>query len=79
MKGLQLGVGIIRDGFANILRKQHSLTRYYYQEAIMNYRRVALKDIPGIILLEKKYHKDLISDEDKSGGFITTFFSEKTN
>lgn len=42
----------------------------------MNYRSAELKDIPGIILLEKKYHKDSISEEDKSGGFIGTFFSE---
>lgn len=42
----------------------------------MNYRSAKLKDISGIILLEKKYHKDSISEEDKSGGFITTFFSE---
>ncbi len=41
----------------------------------MDYRSAILKDIPGIILLEKKYHKDSISDEDKPGGFITTFFS----
>lgn len=40
----------------------------------MNYRRAVLKDIPGIIILEKKYHKDSISVEDKSGGFITTFY-----
>lgn len=42
----------------------------------MDYRGAELKDIPGIILLEKKYHKDSISEEDKSDGFITTFFSE---
>ena len=42
----------------------------------MNYRSAKLKDIPGIILLEKKYHKDSISDEDRPGGFITTFFSD---
>ncbi|MDF2678419.1 MAG: hypothetical protein K0Q97_2771 [Bacillota bacterium] len=42
----------------------------------MNYRSAELKDIPGIILLEKKYHKDSISEEDKPGGFIGTFFSE---
>lgn len=42
----------------------------------MNYRRAELKDIPGIILLEKKYHKNSISEDDKPGGFITTFFSE---
>jgi hypothetical protein len=40
----------------------------------MDYRSAKLKDIPGIILLEKKYHKDSISDEDRPGGFITTFF-----
>lgn len=42
----------------------------------MNYRSAMLKDIPGIILLEKKYHQNSISEEDKPGGFITTFFSE---
>lgn len=42
----------------------------------MNYRSAELKDIPGIVLLEKKYHKNSISEEDKPGGFITTFFSE---
>lgn len=42
----------------------------------MNYRSAELKDIPGIILLEKKYHKNSISEDDKPGGFITTFFSE---
>lgn len=43
---------------------------------IMNYRSAELKDIPDIILLEKKYHKNSISEEDKSDGYITTFFSE---
>lgn len=42
----------------------------------MNYRIAELNDIPGILLLEKKYHKNSISEEDKSGGFIGTFFSE---
>lgn len=42
----------------------------------MIYRRAELKDIPGIILLEKKYHINSISEEDKPDGFITTFFSE---
>lgn len=42
----------------------------------MDYRIAEFKDIPGIILLEKKYHRDSISEEDKSGGFIGTFFSE---
>ncbi len=42
----------------------------------MNYRRAELKDIPSIILLEKKYHKNSISEEDKPGGCIRTFFSE---
>lgn len=43
----------------------------------MDYRSAELKDIPGIVLLEKKYHKDSISEEDKPDGFITTFFSER--
>lgn len=42
----------------------------------MNYRSAEIKDIPGILLLEKKYHKDSISEEDKQDGFIGTFFSE---
>lgn len=42
----------------------------------MEYRKAELKDIPGIILLEKKYHISSISQEDKAGGFITTYFSE---
>lgn len=42
----------------------------------MEYRSAELNDIPGIILLEKKYHRDSISKEDKPGGFIGTFFSE---
>lgn len=42
----------------------------------MIYRRAELKDIPGIILLEKKYHINSISEEDKPDGFIGTFFSE---
>jgi hypothetical protein len=47
-----------------------------FQEEKMNYRRAELKDIPGIIMLEKKYHKNSISEEDKPDGFIGTFFSE---
>ncbi|NYB75378.1 GNAT family acetyltransferase [Sedimentibacter hydroxybenzoicus DSM 7310] len=43
----------------------------------MNYRSAEIKDIPGILLLEKKYHKNSISKEDKPGGCIGTFFSEK--
>lgn len=42
----------------------------------MIYRNAELKDIPGIILLEKKYHINSISDEDKADGFIGSFFSE---
>lgn len=42
----------------------------------MNYRSAELKDIPGILLLEKKYHKNSISEEDKLGGCIGTFFSD---
>lgn len=48
----------------------------YQEETVLDYRRAELTDIPGIIMLEKKYHKDSISEEDKPGGFITTFFSE---
>lgn len=43
----------------------------------MEYRNAQLKDIPGIIRLEKKYHINSIAEEDKAGGFIGTFFSEK--
>ena len=46
------------------------------QEGRMDYRSAELKDIPGIILLEKKYHKDSISEEERPDGFITTFFNE---
>ncbi len=42
----------------------------------MIYRSAELKDVPGILLLEKKYHKNSISEEDKADGFIGTFFSE---
>lgn len=42
----------------------------------MEYRAAILKDIPGILLLEKKYHANSISEEDKKDGFIGTFFSE---
>lgn len=42
----------------------------------MNYRSAEIKDIPGILLLEKKYHRDSISEEDKPDGCIGTFFSE---
>jgi hypothetical protein len=42
----------------------------------MEFRSAELKDIPGIILLEKKYHRDSIIDEDKPDGYIGTFFSE---
>ena len=42
----------------------------------MIYRSAELNDIPGIILLEKRYHVNSISEEDKPDGFIGTFFSE---
>lgn len=42
----------------------------------MIFRNADLNDISDIILLEKKYHKDSISEEDKPDGFVTTFFSE---
>jgi len=45
-------------------------------EGNMKYRRAEIKDIQGILLLEKKYHRDSISEEDKPGGFIGTYFSE---
>jgi hypothetical protein len=42
----------------------------------MIYREAEIRDIPGIILLEKKYHINSISEEDKPDGYIGTFFSE---
>lgn len=42
----------------------------------MEFRKAELKDIPGIISLEKKYHKNSISEEDRPDGYITTFFSD---
>lgn len=40
----------------------------------MNYRKALVSDIEEIEKLQKKYHIDTISDEDKKDGFVTTLF-----
>lgn len=42
----------------------------------MEYRNATLKDIQAVSLLQKKYHINTISEEDKPSGFVTTLFSE---
>lgn len=42
----------------------------------MNYRNARLEDIPAVEKLQKKYHIDTISEEDKPDGFVTTLFTE---
>lgn len=43
----------------------------------MNYRNATLEDIFAVSELQKKYHINTISEEDKPDGFVTTLFSEK--
>ncbi len=43
----------------------------------MIYRNAALKDIPGVSELQRKYHVSTISEEDKADGFVTTLFTEE--
>ena len=43
----------------------------------MIYRNAAIKDIPAISELQKKYHIATISEEDKPDGFVTTLFTEE--
>lgn len=41
----------------------------------MNYRKAEIEDIGDIEKLQKKYHIDTISEEDKADGFVTTLFT----
>ncbi|MDO5725862.1 MAG: GNAT family acetyltransferase [Tissierellia bacterium] len=41
----------------------------------MNYRQAKIEDIPQIEKLQKRYHVDTISDEDRPNGFVTTLFT----
>ena len=43
----------------------------------MIYRNAVIKDIPAISELQKKYHIETISEEDKPDGFVTTLFTEE--
>jgi len=43
----------------------------------MIYRNATIEDIPAITQLQNKYHISTISEEDKSGGFVTTLFTEE--
>ena len=43
----------------------------------MEYRNAELKDIPGVSLLQQKYHVSTISEEDRPDGFVTTLFTEE--
>ena len=43
----------------------------------MEYRNADLKDIPGVSLLQQKYHVSTISEEDRPDGFVTTLFTEE--
>ncbi len=43
----------------------------------MEFRNAEFKDIPGVQLLQQKYHISTISDEDKPHGFVTTLFTEE--
>lgn len=42
----------------------------------MDYRNATIEDIPSISQLQKKYHINYISNEDKIDGFVTTLFDE---
>ncbi|MGD9568355.1 MAG: GNAT family acetyltransferase [Sedimentibacter sp.] len=42
----------------------------------MEYRNATLKDISSVSDLQRKYHINTISEEDKPDGFVTTLFSE---
>lgn len=43
----------------------------------MNYRNARLEDIAAVEELQKKYHVDTISDEDRPDGFVTTLFTRE--
>lgn len=43
----------------------------------MIYRNATLDDISAVSLLQKKYHINTITEEDKPDGFVTTLFSER--
>ncbi|MDO5738475.1 MAG: GNAT family acetyltransferase [Eubacteriales bacterium] len=43
----------------------------------MIYRHANIEDIPAILALQKKYHVNSISEEDKPDGFVTTLFTEE--
>lgn len=42
----------------------------------MIYTNATIKDIEGIRALQKKFHVDTVSDEDRPHGFVTTLFTE---
>ncbi len=41
----------------------------------MQYKNASCKDLEGVSRLQKKYHVNTISPEDKNDGFVTTLFS----
>jgi len=43
----------------------------------MIYRNATIEDITAISELQEKYHVATISEEDKSGGFVTTLFTDE--
>jgi len=43
----------------------------------LEYRNAKLEDIPGVASLQKQYHVNSISDEDRPDGFVTTLFTEE--
>lgn len=43
----------------------------------MEYRNAELKDLPGVADLQKQYHVDTISEEDRPDGFVTTLFTRE--
>lgn len=43
----------------------------------MTIRLATIEDIEGVKALLRKYHRDTISDEDRSDGFVTTAITDE--
>ena len=43
----------------------------------MEYRNARVADIPGVSVLQQKYHVSTIKEEDKADGFVTTLFTKE--
>lgn len=51
------------------------MNRLGKESATMEYKLATVKDIPSIEKLQKRYHIDTISDEDRADGYVTTLFT----